>query len=118
MALWLQAMGGDGASAQEQAHQPDHQGPGSSSFSSAARQRGEQDRGGWARLDEGILPLVASRLQSPKDIPWEDAEPLGPARLVCRQWAAELLQYRAGKGWRWNWRGRRNGFTASVDWKT
>ena len=38
-----------------------------------------EDKRGWGRPDEGLLPLVASRLQK-RDV--------GPARLVCRQWAA------------------------------
>ena len=41
-------------------------------------------QGGWGRLP--LLPLVASRLQeiAPRA--------LGPARLACRQWAAEMPQ--------------------------
>ena len=39
----------------------------------------------WGALDEGLVPLVASRLQNSN----RDAS---SARLVCRQWAAEVTQ--------------------------
>ena len=46
------------------------------------RQHGDEDQRGWGTLDKGLLPIIASRLQ----------RNLGPLRLVCRQWAAELPQ--------------------------
>ena len=39
--------------------------------------------------DRGLLPLVASRLQRFRT---DKRNPVGPARLVCRQWAAEFPQ--------------------------
>ena len=72
----------------------------SSSSAGDAQQQGEKKKKnlrGWGRLDEGLLPLVASSIrktQQPR---------LGPAKLVCRQWAAELPQgctslFVSGKG--------------------
>ena len=67
---------------QEQAQRP---GQGLESSSAADVQRQEdRDRRGWASLDEGLLPLVASKLQK------NEQRNLGPARLACRQWAAEF----------------------------
>ena len=74
---------------------PDAQAPPITSSSSAAasgqrQQAGEQDQqGAWGRPDEGLLPLVASWLQQGDASRDED---VASARLVCRQWAAELPQ--------------------------
>ena len=54
------------------------------SSASAGQRQGGRDEQSWGRLDQGILPLIASRLQE------KGQKNLGPARLVCRQWAAEL----------------------------
>ena len=45
-----------------------------------------EDQRGWESLDEGLLPLIAYRLQETYQ------RSLGSARLACRQWAAELVQ--------------------------
>ena len=47
---------------------------------------GGEDQGGWARLNYVLLPHVGSRLQG------EEQRNLGPGRLTCRQWEAELPQ--------------------------
>ena len=67
--------GGRTADEQKQAQQLGH---GSACSAAAAEHQGV-----WGRPDEGLLPLVASRLQK---------RFLGPARLVCRQWAAGLSE--------------------------
>ena len=54
----------------------------SSSPAAGGHQQGDRNRRGWGRLDDGLLPLVTPRLKNH----------IGPARLVCRQWAAELPQ--------------------------
>ena len=51
--------------------------------SDAVEKPHEGEQLGWAQLDKGLLPIVASRLHS---------RSVGPGRLVCRQWAAELPQ--------------------------
>ena len=71
--LSSEAMGGNTITEQKQA-QLLGQGP---ACPAAAKER----EVAWGRLVKGLLPLVASRLQN-RDV--------GPARLVCRQWAAEL----------------------------
>ena len=63
----------------EQAQHPG-QAPASSD---AVEKPHEGEQLGWAQLDKGLLPIVASRLHS---------RSVGRARLVCRQWAAELPQ--------------------------
>ena len=69
-------MKGNSFADQEQAQDLISQGPSSSPAAG-------EDQGGWGRLDVGLLRHIASRLQK-----WN----LGEARLVCRQWAAELPQ--------------------------
>ena len=71
----------------EQEHhaaQPLHQGLESSAAD--VQRKGDQDLRGWGSLDRGLLPLIAFKLQE------NEQRDLGPARLACRQWAAELPQ--------------------------
>ena len=51
--------------------------------SDAVEKPHEGEKLGWAQLDKGLLPVLASRL---------DVRSVGRARLMCRQWAAELPQ--------------------------
>ena len=76
-------MEGNIGAEQEQAalQQP---GQGLASSDSAGQRQGGRDEQSWGRLDQGILPLISPRLHDN----W--GQHIGPARLVCRQWAAEL----------------------------
>ena len=55
------------------------------------QRHGEEDRRGWGSLDEGLLPLIASKVEENKRTKsWQ--RNLAVLRLVCRQWAAESLE--------------------------